>query len=550
MSVLAKLLTLAFWLVLAVTSAHADAVVTVCGKDVWPGDARTDLAEALMAGGRVTFACSGIIELTRQHGLQRDMDIDGGGKITLDGKGRRMFGLGSSGARVSFTRIRIESGGIGASTLPGGVIVGEGFVSLLEGTTIAKSQQPIWLMAGDLVLRDAWIRGSSGPALIVSEGVLDISDSRFSDNTGQLLATSRFSSVRIDNSQFQRSGASSFGGTDAIGNCQVAITRSWFVDNSSADHGGAFLSRCKLSVEETTFERNRSSGQGGAIFAGPGVEANMRAVTFTGNVADGSGGAVAAAGELSRPVSFTIRNGRFKGNRAALAGGAIAVGEAAHAEIRGSNLIDNIAGTAGGAIYARQSPLFLDGSLLRRNRAASGGAVQTLCSPAASRIANSIIADNTADTGAAYVGGSIRFLNATVADNGDLPVRHGTPCGPAAIEFANTVLQGGKSGVCAGAAADRSFRDLGHNLQFPWSTCGSTIPVRPPLLGWFYAPIRPASPAGESGDPGVCKGAPINGRDIYGTHRPQGSSCSIGAVEGDLTEIVRRLIRRRRGELE
>ncbi|HWK63642.1 MAG TPA: hypothetical protein VNS34_01805 [Rhizobiaceae bacterium] len=549
MSVFPRLLVLMFWLGLAVVAAHADAVVTVCGKDVWPGDARTDFAEALLAGGHVAFACSGIIELTRQHGLHRDVHIDGGGKITLDGKGRRMFGLGSSGSRVSFSRIRIEGGGIGTSTLPGSVIVGEGFVSLLEGTTIARSQQPVWLVAGDLVLRDAWIRGNSGPALIVSDGVMDISDSRFTDNTGQLLATSRLSSVRIDDSQFQRSGASNFGGADATGNCQVVITRSWFVDNSSADHGGAILSRCKLAVEETIFERNRSSGQGGAIFAGPGVELTMRTVTFTANDAGTSGGAVAAAGELSRPVSLFIRNGRFKENRAALAGGAIAVGESARAEIGGSTLLDNVAGTAGGAIYARQSPLFLGGSLLRRNRAASGGAVQTLCAPATSRIANSIIADNVADAGGAYVGGNVRFLNATVVDNGNLPVQHGTPCGPAAIEFANTVLEGGTGGVCAGAAADRSFRDLGHNLQFPWSTCGATIPAVPPLLGWFYAPI-PLSPASASGDLVVCKAAPINGRDVYGTHRPQGSSCSIGAVEGDLTQLIRRLIRRRRGDLE
>jgi hypothetical protein len=32
--------------------------------------------------------------------------------------------------------------------------------------------------------------------------------------------------------------------------------------------------------------------------------------------------------------------------------------------------------------------------------------------------------------------------------------------------------------------------------------------------------------------------APVSGRDVYGKRRPQGASCSIGAVEGDLEKEV------------
>ncbi|MBM4201299.1 MAG: hypothetical protein FJ189_08440, partial [Gammaproteobacteria bacterium] len=177
-------------LALAAPAAQADAIVTVCGKDVWPGDPRIDLSEALQAGGRVTFACSGTIDFTRTHALAKDMQIDGDGRITLDGKGHRLFGLGSSGAHVSFTRIRIESGGLAPGGVPGSVIAGEGFVSFLDGTSVRKSDRPVWLLAGDLDLRNAWIAENTGPVLIVSEGALRISQgTRFTDNTGQLLAT-------------------------------------------------------------------------------------------------------------------------------------------------------------------------------------------------------------------------------------------------------------------------------------------------------------------------------------------------------------------------
>jgi hypothetical protein len=147
------------------------------------------LSEALQIGGRITFSCSGIIGFTRSHALTKNVEIDGGGGVTLDGQGHRMFGMGSSLAlRVSLRAIRIIGGG--PSGLPGGVISGEGFVALLDGTTVSKSQKPIWLLAGDLDVRNARLFDNTGPVAMVSEGALDISrGSAFTDNTGPVLAT-------------------------------------------------------------------------------------------------------------------------------------------------------------------------------------------------------------------------------------------------------------------------------------------------------------------------------------------------------------------------
>jgi predicted outer membrane repeat protein len=530
--------------------AHADATVTACGQDVWPGDARTDLSEALQAGGRITFACAGTIAFTTTHALGRDVVIDGEGKVTLDGNGHRMFGI-RAGVHASFTRITIRGGGTSGGN-PGSVISGEGAVSLLAGTTIRNSIRPIWLLAGNLVLRDAWIAENTGPVLVVSEGELDISqNSRLTDNKGgEVLATGPGTTVRIADTQFLRNGHASFGGS-AAGNCEVTIRNAWFADNADTQDGGAILSRCALTVEDSQFERNRAGGDGGAIRQTHGATAVMRKVTFRANQAAGSGGAIAAVWDLQRQGSLRVRNSRFERNVATRAGGAIYAGESALVEISVDGFVGNTAGTAGGAIYARQARLDSRGSLFRQNTANTGAAIQTLCMPAMGQIANTILVDNSAKQGAgAFHGGNVRFLNVTIAGNGSRPVQHAQLCGDtSAIEFANTIVLGNWNGACGGADAQRTFRDLGHNLQFPGNACGSTIPSVFPILGPFYAPLRPLSPAGNGGDNALCMAAPINGRDIFGTHRPQGEACSIGAVEGDLSTLFDRYWRKRHDAL-
>ena len=546
----ARFLLLCIGFVLAASKAYADVTVTVCGKDVWPGDPRVDLSEALQTGGRITFACSGIIEFTKTHGFTRDTQIDGGGQITLDGKGHRMFGLGSSGFHVTFSGIRIQGGGTPSGSIPGGVIAGEGFVAFLAGTSIRKSDRPVWLLAGDLDLRNAWISENTGPVLIVSEGKLTISEgSRLTDNAGQLLATGPLTNVTIRDTQLFRNGHSDFGGTNA-GNCEVAIIGSWFADNADAQDGGAFRSRCRTNVEDTQFERNRTDGDGGAIFLTRGSATTMRKVQFRGNTAGGSGGSIAAVWTLLETGSLRIQHGRFESNVATHAGGAVIAGESSLVEIGAGSFIGNIAGTAGGAVYVRQSRLSATSSLFRKNRAHSGAAIQALCMPAMGRVANSIIAENvTETTGGAYYGGNMNFINTTITGNGNASVQHGELCSaPSTIEFVNSILQGGFGGACAGADAQRTFTDRGNNLQFPLQSCGSTIAVAYPLLGPFFAPMRPLSPAGSAGDNAKCESPPINGRDIFGTHRPQGSQCSIGAVEGDLSTLFTHWWKRRYGE--
>jgi len=550
----ARALTLLVGCALAFTSAQAlaDANVKVCGHDVWPGDPRMDFSEAVSIGGRITFDCSGVILLTRTHGLTKDTEIDGGGGVTLDGQNQRMFGLGSSVPRLTFRNIRLEHGGTGASGLPGSVVSGEGFVSFLGHTSISRSVKPLWIMSGSATFQGARIAGNSGPVVVVSEGELEIShNTTFTDNIGQSVGTGPTVRVRIHDTQFFRNGGANFGGTLA-GNCEVIVTNSWFADNHTGENGGALSTRCKLTIEGTQFERNIARGDGGAVYLGIGANATMNKVQFRENQSGQNGGAIGAVWNIGQRGGLGIRHGRFERNSAVRAGGAIYVGEASRLDIRFGTFLGNAAQNAGGAIYVRQSPLTASNSLFLKNRAnGTGGAIESLCMPMnGGHIVNSIVAGNSAAGGGAFYGTHVTFLNATIVSNGDLPVRQGTGCAASsAIAFANTIIEGGPRGACAGGDATRVFKDLGHNLQFPGKTCGAAMTSAMPLLGAFFAPFVPFSPATGNGDAAVCMAPPIGGRDIYGAHRPQGSACSIGAVEGDLSQLVDRFFKRRRGDL-
>jgi len=535
--------------IFASAQAFADATVTVCSHNVEPGDARMDLAEAVKIGGRVTFGCAGVIAFTSALALTKDVEIDGEGKITLDGQGERMFGLGSSIApHVNFKNIRIENAGTGSAGLPGSVVSGEGFVSFQDNTSISKSVKPVWILAGSASFQNTRLAENTGPVVIVSEGELEISrNTTFTDSVGQSLATGPTVHVRILDTQFFRNGGADFGGSKAT-SCEVVITNAWFANNTVAENGGALTTRCKLTMEDTQFENNVAGLEGGAVYLGIGASATMNKVRFRGNRASGSGGAIAAVWNVSQQGGLRIRHGRFDSNATAKAGGAIYTGEASLLDIGSSTFIGNSAPNAGGAIYVRQSALTVSNSLFLKNHTDStGGAIASLCMPTkGGRIANTIVTENTAANGGAFYGTHTTFLNATLTANGDIPVQQGVACSDSsAIAFANTIIDGGLNGACAGGDATRIFKDLGHNLQFPGQTCGATITSAMPLLGMFLAPFVPFSPASGNGDNTVCMAPPINGRDIYGAHRPQGAVCSMGAVEGDLSQLVARFLKRR-----
>src|SRR5262249_46898164 len=75
------------------------------------------------------------------------------------------------------------------------------------------------------------------------------------------------------------------------------------------------------------------------------------------------------------------------------------------------------------------------------------------------------------------------------------------------------------------------------NLEFPANSCATNSTVADPNLDPLYIPIL-GSPAKGSGDLATCLADPVSARDVYGKKRPQGTSCSIGAVEGEMEKEI------------
>src|SRR5260370_20563386 len=71
------------------------------------------------------------------------------------------------------------------------------------------------------------------------------------------------------------------------------------------------------------------------------------------------------------------------------------------------------------------------------------------------------------------------------------------------------------------------------------------MPERAAVTG--YEVRLATGPATGGADLGACTTAPVNGVDVYGQRRPQGKGCTIGAVEGDIEDLLTRRLRGREG---
>jgi hypothetical protein len=144
---------------------------------------------------------------------------------------------------------------------------------------------------------------------------------------------------------------------------------------------------------------------------------------------------------------------------------------------------------------------------------------------------------------------NLTIINSTIAENETLSnqtadtfsaiaARDGT------VTLKNTILYNNKGTTGAENCAG-NIVDGGNNIQFPGTSCGTSIPSQDPKLtphsnnggigidlgGTSYAPLV-GSPLLDAGNNAVCAAAPINNLDGRGYKRPVGGACDIGAIEG------------------
>jgi len=511
-------------------------VVDRCVTDVDPGG--TNLADALSRGGRIEFSCPNptTIQITRPHTVTRSFELDGGGKMTLDGAGATPFveavapDLTLAVSNVAIRRM--------SSTNTSGVFDGDlGLKIVITNSQILESELPIGILRGEVIATDSLFEGNGNAA--ISAPVVTLTRTKVRATDGMPIF-SRSGQVSITDSEF----ANNKSGSVFRGCSQVSVVRTTFADNEfgatgETEGGAAFVTTCDTTVENGTFTNNKSGANGGAIhIRGTAKRVRIQGSRFTGNSAARNGGAISMEPAASDQVVL-VQHTIFKGNTAR-AGGALFAARAApngQALLTGNAVAfaGNGAGERGGAVATDGVVVSFFRTAFIRNAAPTGAAVSASAPPiAANGFVNSLFVLNSG-AGGTFAGSKASFVNSTILGTTG-PGLVQSPAGAGAeIRLSNTIVENNSGGNCVGDPA--GFVNEGANLQFPGNSCGVEISVAAALLDTFYAPMIGGA-ARANGRDDVCSNTFVRGRDFYGKRRPESDHCSIGAVEGDMKRTI------------
>ena len=248
-------------------------------------------------------------------------------------------------------------------------------------------------------------------------------------------------------------------------------------------NGGAVDIRAgKLTLSNAVIKGNNALQHGGGIHSSGSLE--LLNSTFDNNTAGNFGGAVSSSATLTVQRSALYNNQAFEGGALAVAAG--------NATLSNSTFANNNATDQGGAIYVT------DGNVVATNLTITGN-----------------VADVLRGAGIGLTGGSLSLANSIVALNGD------------------------PSGNSANCDPSRAPVDGGHNIQFPATSCGSTIRVAAPQLGVLgdhgggtqtVLPLS-TSPAIDAIDDNSCSLTDQRGSTRVDGNADGLTACDIGATE-------------------
>jgi CSLREA domain-containing protein len=319
-----------------------------------------------------------------------------------------------------------------------------------------------------------------------------------------------------------------------------------------------------FSIDSVTLDVTDSAitNNGGGLSLSNAVAATVTRSIIAGNSAPGGVRVAGMDGFNHRGVLTVIRS-RIE-NNSAQRGGGIFADSAFSVDIVDSTIAGNLA-SSGGGIYATTfsddgPPAYLSvlRSTIAQNSAtgADGGAGLYIGPPRNTRgveprvrIVNSTISGNGANSGGGGAftieeTGTASLTNVTIARNSSATggaihekVRPDIEGEPADVWIRNTIVAENGPANCALASA---LIDLGHNLEFPGTSCGLVLasdrhadPLLAPLANYGGPTPTHAlpqnSPAVDAADTGTCAASPVSGVDQRGFVRP--AACDIGAYE-------------------
>ncbi len=209
------------------------------------------------------------------------------------------------------------------------------------------------------------------------------------------------------------------------------------------------------------------------------------------------------------------------------------------------------AGGYGGAIYNTGNLMISDSSVARSSARKGAGIYNT----GLLELVNVTVAENflmgcsrvpggPGEGGAIYNAGDTRLTHTTLFNNalGTFPKPTGAGIFNAGTaSMANSILADDSPGnECAGALTTQGANLMG-------SLLGCVILGPPPVVAapLLAAPLRYngrsvalaappywGSPALDTADRALCTAPPVSGKDVYGSTRPDGAECDLGAYEG------------------
>ena len=239
-----------------------------------------------------------------------------------------------------------------------------------------------------------------------------------SGDGGGLLATSS-AVTTVDGTSISGNRSAGDGGAFA-NDGSLNISNSTVASNTADGDGAAIANSSVVSIDTVTFSANAAVGSGGAIYNQSVGNVNLAASTISNNTAGADGGGIANVGSArltfgtstldgntagnrggglfhSSAVTATVTEGTISNNSAANGGGIGALGAI---QATNSTVSGNQASANGGGINNGADSTYLNVTIVNNSADANGGGVfnSSLFGPA--RLKNTIVARNTAATGA------------------------------------------------------------------------------------------------------------------------------------------------------
>lgn len=465
-------------------------------------DAAWDLLH-IGLGGTLTFNCGDApvaINMSGTKTISKQVTINGGGKILLNGNFITRHFVVNAGAALTLTNITIAGGGGGFSLDAGGAVQNFGTLTVLTSTFHTNQTGSRY-----------------GGGAIYSRGKLVIDNSVFRNN-----AAGAGGAIYTDWAEGSR-------GYTALSNTQILT--------NTADSGGGLYNIGSLVMNRVTIQgnqaRNVDSGFGGGIY-------NAGEINFTDGVvalneARKSGGGIDNRRDM-KLSSVLIEKNRARNGAGVYADAlGLPVGSCS-TTIISATLRENAASEWGGGLMSANCALAVNNSTINANTALRGGGLLLFDQANTIPVWNSTIAMNKASEfgGGIYNQSRLLLTNITFMQNQTPGGSGGGLFTSSDVTMNNTILaESPAGGNCAGLGVLRATYSLSSDNTCVLSGAGNKLNTDPMLnpLGDYGGPTltylpKPGSPAID----GVI-GSNAPATDQRGFPRPAGAGYDIGAVE-------------------